>query len=487
MFEAVETGSRLSKEEFEKLEAELRVELITLQQRLRTADFAMVVVLTGDDRAGVNEAANLLHAWMDPRGIETAAFGPPSEEERERPAMWRFWRALPSRGRTALFLRSGLTGALGDRLASRIDDPRFDMLVDRYAAFERTLVADGLLLVKFWLHLPQAELRKRVASGEKARWPLLFDEDDLRLHRHYKRGLATIEHMLSRTAEAAAWHLVESTDRRHRDAQVARTIAAALRQRLDGTTPAPVPLVPPPPVVDGRELLDAVDLTVRLDKPDYEKQLRRRQIKVHRLSDRARAEGVSSVLVFEGWDAAGKGGCIRRLTAAMEAENYRVVPVAAPTDEERARHYLWRFWRNLPRAGHVTIFDRSWYGRVLVERVEGFASEAEWRRAYGEINDFEAQLCDRGVVVMKYWLHLDKDEQLRRFTEREQTPFKRYKITEEDWRNRERWDAYEEALVEMFARTSTPHAPWHLIAANDQRYARVDVLRLFAKRLNKAL
>ncbi len=488
MLEAVELGSTMTKEEFDHIEGRLRVELITLQQRLRAADFAMVVILVGDDRVGVNEVANLLHAWMDPRGIETAAFGEPSDEERERPPLWRFWRALPAKGRTALFLRSGMSGALAGRLAGRIDACRFDVLIDRYDAFERMLVDDGLLLVKFWLHLPHAEFQRRFAAARKARGSLLLDEDDARLHRHYRRGLATIEYMLGRTAQSAPWNLVESTDRRHRDATVAQRIAEALRDRFDGRSPeVNVSPMSPPTAPDERTILDTVDLGATLDKPEYEKQLRRRQVKVHRLTDQARAKGVSSVLVFEGWDAAGKGGCIRRLTAAMEAENYRVVPIGAPTDEEKAHHYLWRFWRNLPRAGRVTIFDRSWYGRVLVERVESFATAAEWRRAFDEINEFEAQLCDHGVVVMKYWLHLDRDEQLRRFEERQRTPFKRYKITDEDWRNRERWGAYEQAVAEMIARTSTPHAPWQLVAANDQRFARVEVLRLFAKRLNKAL
>ena len=191
--------------------------------------------------------------------------------------------------------------------------------------------------------------------------------------------------------------------------------------------------------------------------------------------------------MFEGLDAAGKGGAIRRVTQALDARQLPRLPVAAPTDEEKAQPYLWRFWRHLPRTGHVAIFDRSWYGRVLVERVEGFASEDEWLRAYGEINDFEEELADDGIVVVKFWLAISKEEQLRRFEEREQSAFKRFKITDEDWRNREKWDEYDDAVNDMVDRTSTPQAPWTLVEAEDKHWARVKVLKTLCDRLTREL
>jgi len=236
-----------------------------------------------------------------------------------------------------------------------------------------------------------------------------------------------------------------------------------------------------------RDYLAEVDLAKDLERPEYKAELAKYQDRLHKLTRKAEENGISSLLVFEGWDAAGKGGVIRRITQAMAVRNFRIVPFGAPTDEERAHHYLWRFWRHLPQAGRMLIYDRSWYGRVLVERVEGFASEAEWQRAYSEINDFEDLLVEHGIVLLKFWLHIDPQEQLARFKAREQTPYKKYKITDEDYRNREKWEDYAIAINDMVALTSTRQAPWHLVPANSKRYARVDVLKTVCSALKKAL
>jgi AMP-polyphosphate phosphotransferase len=196
---------------------------------------------------------------------------------------------------------------------------------------------------------------------------------------------------------------------------------------------------------------------------------------------------MSVIMVVEGNDAAGKGGCIRRVTGALDARMYQVIPIAAPSEEERAQPYLWRFWRHLPRKGRVTIFDRSWYGRVLVERVEGYCSEADWMRAYSEINDFEAQMVRHHLLVIKFWLTITKDEQLQRFEAREKTGFKRFKITEEDWRNREKWEEYEMAVCDMVDRTSTKLAPWTLVEANNKYFARIKVLKTLCEQIEAKL
>jgi polyphosphate kinase 2 (PPK2 family) len=193
------------------------------------------------------------------------------------------------------------------------------------------------------------------------------------------------------------------------------------------------------------------------------------------------------VWVFEGWDAAGKGGAIRRLTSAIDARDYRVIPVSKPTDEEKSQHYLWRFWRHVPRAGRVTIYDRSWYGRVLVERLEGFCRVDEWRRAYGELNDFEMQLAAHGIIVLKFWLQMSKEEQLRRFRHREETDYKRHKINAEDWRNRRKWREYEIAVGDMLALTQHASAPWHLVAADNKRHARLEILKISCQQIAAAL
>ena len=234
-------------------------------------------------------------------------------------------------------------------------------------------------------------------------------------------------------------------------------------------------------------ILDRLDLGLSLEGGDYEKQLDRWQRRIFDLEHRLYVVQIPAVVVYEGQDAGGKGGNIRRLTRALDPRGYEVVPVAAPTVEEKVHHYLWRFWENIPRTGHITIFDRSWYGRVLVERVEGFCSGDEWRRAFREINEFEKQLADSGAVIVKFWLQIGRDEQLKRFKEREKIDFKRFKITAEDWRNREKWDAYHAAVCDMVDRTSTGEAPWTLVEANDKNYARVKILRTVCERLEAAL
>lgn len=235
--------------------------------------------------------------------------------------------------------------------------------------------------------------------------------------------------------------------------------------------------------------LDAVDLGRKLDRKTYSEALRPLQVRLHDLALRLYRRKRSLVLVFEGWDAAGKGGAIRRLTARLDPRGYRVFPIAAPEGEDAQHHYLWRFWRRLepPRDKQILVFDRSWYGRVLVERVEGFATEEEWRRAYGEINDFEQQLADHGVLLAKFWFHLSPEEQLRRFERRRETPHKAWKLTEEDWRNREKWSSYTVAADEMLRRTSTDTAPWTVVEANDKLFARIKTLRHVANLLESTL
>jgi len=492
MFEAAELGRKVGKEEYRKQEPELRTQLLQLQFELRDRDFPVIIVLGGNDRESCYEVLNLLHEWMDPRFVEANAWGAPTEEERERPLFWRYWRTLPRRGRIGVFVRAWTTQEIVLRLLGKLDEAGFEHGLVHVRSFEKALIDDGALIVKFWFHLPEKKLMRRLDAAEKDQdQVLMVHKQDRRIYRDYERTLAVMEHALRKTSRAEApWKIVESADERYRNLTVVRSLQKALARRLerDESPEEGSPAGEPRAVAgDPLTILDKVDLTLEIEKAEYGKALKRWQSRLNRLTRQALERGVSTVLLFEGWDAAGKGGIVRRLTAAMDASLYRVIPVAAPTDEERAHHYLWRFWRQLPRAGHVAIFDRSWYGRVLVERVEGFAREAEWRRAYAELNDFEEQLCEHGIVLLKFWLHIDRDEQLRRFQKREQTPFKKFKITEEDYRNRERWPAYELAANEMIERTSTEIARWTLVPANDKRWARIAVLRTVCRAVDAAL
>ncbi len=489
MFEAAELGHEISKGEYEKEVPLLRAGLLQAQRDLMAARIPLVLIVSGADGAGKSETVNRLHEWFDPRGLETNVFGPLSDEERDRPAYWRFWLSLPARGRVGMFFGSWYTDPIIRRTYRQSGGAEFDRSLSRIEFFEQQLAQDGALIVKLWLHLSKKAQKKRLTKlkGDlKTRWRV--GPTDWKHFKLYDRFVKYSEEALQRTDTGfAPWNVIEATDDRYREIAVGRTVLEAIRARLSekkAETAMPKKAVSTEDVVS---VLDRVDLKQTLSSKDYDRKLAQLQGKLNRLARAAWEKKVSSVLVFEGWDAAGKGGTIRRLTSAMDARLYRVVPIAAPTDEERAHQYLWRFWRHIPRAGRVTIFDRSWYGRVLVERVEGFAREDEWKRSFQEINEFEDQLVEHGTMVTKFWVHISKDEQLRRFKERQKTEFKQYKITDEDWRNRKQWEAYEGAINEMVVRTSTRGAPWVIVAGNDKRFSRIQVLSAVCRRLEKAL
>jgi polyphosphate:AMP phosphotransferase len=495
MFEAAEVGNRVSKKVFDRQEGRLRVDLLNAQFDLQKADFSVVVLIVGDDRIGCNEVVNLLHEWMDARYMDTRVFGAQTEEERQRPPLWRVWRALPPKGRVGLLV-GGVGQPIAARLRGDIDDETLDRRLERLARMMRDLVEDGTLVLKFWLHLPKKEHRRRLKAAKKhpaAHWRV--DETEWEIYEAYDRARPIAERFLRKTNSAdAPWHVVESTDRHYRDLTVTRTLLTALQGRFrasgraaKGKAARPLSAPDIPDLDPNTTVLAGVDLSKTLSKKDYDRQLNTLQARLRKLSLKARDKGVSSVLAFEGWDAAGKGGAIRRVTNALDAADYRVVQIAAPTDEEAAHHYLWRFWRHLPPAGTMLIFDRSWYGRVLVERVEGFAALPTWKRAYDEINDFEEGLVDHGIPVIKFWLHISREEQMRRFRDRAKTPYKKYKITAEDYRNRRKWNAYVEAVDEMIVRTSTEFSPWHLVPAEDKRIARIQVLETACDAVKRAI
>lgn len=489
MFESAEQKHEIDKPTFKAEEPKLREELLDAQFDLvEKQEFPVLIVLTGIDGAGKGAALARLYEWLDPHTLHTVAFDSPTDVERSRPPMWRYWLELPPKGDIGIFVGSWYHEPLTARVTGRNDDDALARHAASIENFEEMLANEGVLLLKFWLHLSEKDARRRL---EKA----LRDPRGHHVVEHrgwkatYAAAMQSVQTMLQQTSTGAApWIVVPSSDPRYRDLTIGRVVLRAIRERLAQPKPAPatsVPAITPP--LDHKTVLDGLDLTLTLDKDDYRKQLSDWQERLTDLTERKGFRDIAVACAFEGNDAAGKGGSIRRVTMALDPRRFRVNPIAAPTDEEKAQPYLWRFWRRLPAKGHVAIFDRSWYGRVLVERVEGFCSAADWLRAYGEINDFEEQLHAFGIVVVKYWLAISSDEQLRRFQAREDTPFKRYKITDEDWRNRKKLDAYAQAVNDMVDRTSTPHAPWTLVEAEDKKYARVKVLRTLCERIEAML
>ncbi|MDX5364350.1 MAG: polyphosphate:AMP phosphotransferase [Pseudazoarcus pumilus] len=492
MFDSAEIGHKVGKREFRKAEDVLRTALLDAQyELLESRAFSVVVLVNGVEGAGKGETVNLLTKWMDPRHIEVRGFDEPSTEEAERPYMWRFWRVLPPRGKQCVMFGDWYAGALRERLAKETSATVFEHRLDEINRFEAMLAREQVVLVKLWFHLSKAAQKRRfdtLSADDRTRWRVT--EEDWAAHERYDRSRELAEAMLRATDSASApWIVIDSEDANHRSLAAGRAVLEAITRQLarsheasaGGASRPELPALP-----DRRTFLDTLDLAQKFSRKEYDEQLEVLQGRLALLTRHKAFRKRSLVLVFEGMDAAGKGGAIRRVTAALDARHYRVIPVAAPTDEEAARPYLWRFWRHVPRQGKTVIFDRSWYGRVLVERVEGFAAEPDWMRAYGEINDFEQTLEEAGAVVVKFWLAISSDEQLRRFREREAEAHKRFKITPEDWRNRHNWAAYEEAVCDMLERTGGPR-PWTLVEADNKHFARIKVLRTICERLEAAL
>jgi polyphosphate:AMP phosphotransferase len=494
MLDAAQIGHQLEKVAYDKAVPDLREALIEAQyQLLQSRRFATLVLLSGVNAAGKSETANRLLAWMDPRFIETHAIGrDESEEQRLHPFMWRYWQVLPPKGRITIFFESWYNAPVAEHLLGQTTDAEFEQRLAEINRFERMLTDEGVLLLKYHLHISKKQQRrrlKRLADDPNTSWRI-SEEDELSI-KFYRPLCRDIEELLRLTSHGhAPWVVVEAGDRRYRELVVGQSMLRALRDRLnDAEAPrsrratAKVEVEPP----DGRSVLSTLDFASCIAPSRYADKLAELQARLARLTRDKRFAKRSLVIAFEGVDAAGKGGTIRRVAQAIDPKRSRIVPIAKPTDEEAARPYLWRFWRQIPRRGRVAIFDRSWYGRVLVERVEGFCSSADWQRAYREINDFESDLTSDGVILAKFWLAISKKEQLQRFKMRERLPFKRFKITEEDWRNRERWQDYEWAVHDMIARTSTDLSPWTLVEAEDKSFAHLKVLRTLCERIEARL
>ena len=486
MFDQFEANAPLDKQTFEREAMGLRQQLLKIQFTLEKTRHPVAIVLAGLDGSGKGVLVHRLNEWMDPRGIETNTYWEHSDEEESRPFFWRFWQRLPPRGRMGIFLGSWYTQVTQQRLEDEIDRAAFDAFCQRITQFERQLSDDGAIVIKLWLHVSEKTQRRQLEEKAPRRQqnPRVTDRP-YEITGKYQRAMEISEELIRNTQTfQCPWHIIDGEDRNYREIKAGEIIRDTVLRRLENLAPEePLPALPEPP-----DSLATIPLDKAYnDKDEYKRKLRKYQSQLQDLAWEGYRQKRSLVAVFEGWDGAGKGSAIRRVTSAIDPRLYKLVQIAAPSDEELAQHYSWRFWRQLQRDGRATLFDRSWYGRVMVERVEGFARQDEWQRAYREINEFEQELTLHGAIVAKFWLHISPDEQLARFKAREEQPHKRYKITDEDWRNREKWPAYETAVNQMIAQTNSEQAPWTLVPGNNKYYARVKILKTLCKAMEAAL
>lgn len=490
MFESAEIGHAIDKDTYEARLPALREALLEAQYELKEqARFPVIVLINGVEGAGKGETVKLLNEWMDPRLIEVRTFDDKTDEELAHPPAWRYWRQLPAKGRMGVLFGNWYSQMIQDRVHGDIKDGRLEQAINGAQRLERMLHDEGALIFKFWFHLSKQQMKARLKSlRDDPLHSWRISPLDWQQSKTYDRFVRFGERVVRRTdRDYAPWHVIEGADAHYRSLAVGQIILEGLQAALKAPVePKAQAVATLGESIDKRSLIGSLDLSKRLEKDDYERQLITEQARLAGLMRDKRMRRHALVAVFEGNDAAGKGGAIKRVAAALDPRQYHIVPIAAPTQDELAQPYLWRFWRQLPARGKFTVFDRSWYGRVLVERVEGFCSASDWMRAYSEINDFEEQLTEAGVVLVKFWLAIDEQTQLERFKEREQIPFKRFKITEDDWRNREKWGAYRDAVGDMVDRTSSEVAPWTLVEANDKRWARVKVLRTINDALEAA-
>lgn len=499
MLEKIDLERELSKKEKEQVIDALSPKLALLQRKCKELNIPILILFEGWSAAGKGTLINRLIRPLDPRGFKVYTTQEPSEEERLRPFLWRFWTKTPAKGRIHIFDRSWYQKILGEDLSALSVSP---YLYEQITEFEKQLTQDGTIILKFFLHISQKEQEKRFnkleASPETA-WKVT--KEAWKRNQQYHAYLKITDELLTKTDVGfAPWTIVEATDKAFAEAKILSTVVDTLEACVQKKEYELSHANEQPSFenqikteeADNHNLfkngaLNGIDLSLSLEKEKYKTKLKKLQQKLALLHNEMYQKRIPVVLAFEGWDAGGKGGAIKRITENIDPRGYEVIPIAAPNDIEKSHHYLWRFWNHMPKAGHLAIFDRTWYGRVMVERIEGFCKENEWKRAYNEINQMEEHLTNAGYIVIKFWMHIDKDEQARRFKERQETPEKQWKITEEDWRNREKWEQYEQAVDEMIVRTSTQNAPWVIVEANSKYYARIKVLETIIDALEKRL
>ena len=492
MFEKLDLSKSIDDESFEKPIGPLKERLSILQRTLRDLNIPVIIVLEGWNTAGITMCTHEIIQSLDPRGFSLHAIDNPHDEEKARPFMWRFWLRTPSNGRIAIFARSWYSRALAEKLSSIGWKKTMKDKINSINNFERQLSDNGTVIIKFFLHISKDEQKMRLLVRERnplTAW--LVTPRIWNFHHNYDTYLPVIEEFIEKTDTGhAPWHVIGATERKYTILKIYTTLVKTLEKRIAETQEekskkSKTKSITKPPKVAVKRRTSSKSSYSKEECQDQLKSLQIEMLELHYILFKRK---IPFIIAYEGWDAAGKGGNIMRVARFMNPLGYNVIPIAAPNPNEQQYHYLRRFIKHFPSAGHIAIYDRSWYGRVLVERVEGFCSENEWQRAYQEINEMEQDYVESsGGGMVKFWLEINKDEQLKRFQQREEDPLKQYKITEDDWRNREKWDQYDSAVEEMLARTNNSYAPWVVIESDDKWYARVKALKTVIKNIEKLL
>ncbi|MCR4654780.1 MAG: polyphosphate:AMP phosphotransferase [Lachnospiraceae bacterium] len=487
MLKKMQYPERPEKEELKKRLKAAKEELFSRQMKLKEHKLPVIVLMEGWGTSGKGAIIGSVIQSIDPRFFKVAAITVPTTEEKRKPWLARFFDKIPEAGKFQFYDSGWMDEVTRGRL-SGMDDATWASRIESVKRFERTLTDNGYLVFKFFCDISKKEQKKRIKalkSDLDTKWRV--DSYDKWQNRHHEECVKVFDEYFEATnTPNAPWYMIDAEKQKWAELQILEIINDGLKNAMQNESRS-VPIMQNVFKMKKVPLLKDIPLNKTISDEEYDKELKELQEKLSELHNRLYRMKVPVVICYEGWDAAGKGGNIKRITGALDPRGYEVIPIASPEPHEKARHFLWRFYTRLPKDGHIAIFDRTWYGRVMVERLEGFCSENDWKRAYNEMNEFEKELKDWGAVIIKFWVQIDKETQLKRFTDRQNTPEKQWKITDEDWRNREKWDAYEEAVNEMLEKTSTEFAPWHILESNDKKYARIKALRIVAGELEKRL
>jgi len=469
---------------------EERLRLSAFQMKIKEAGLPVMVLFEGWNAAGKGAVIGKVIRNIDPRFFKVATMDrQPSSEEKRYPFLYRYIKEIPEAGKFRFFDTCWMEEVVSGVLDGDLTDEVYRKRVHSINVIERQLCDNGYLVIKFFFHISKKEQKKRLdalKSSKDTSWRV--DKNDLLQNKHYDKCLDVFERYLEDTNESRSpWYIIDAKDKKYAELQVLQFLNQGIEIALKNQK-MNVPILQNTFPMEKIGKLSDIQLEGKvMSDAEYDAELDRLQKELKDLGNKVYRKKIPVIIAYEGWDAAGKGGNIKRITEALDPRDYVVEPIASPEPHEKARHYLWRFWTRLPKTGHITVFDRTWYGRVMVERLEGFCSENDWQRAYNEINEFEKELKDWGAVIIKFWVQIDKGTQLKRFTDRQNTPEKQWKITDEDWRNREKWDQYETAIDEMIEKTSTSFAPWHVLESVDKKYARIKALKIVIDEIKNAL